>query len=330
MLGILILTQNGKRWLPRIYRAIRAQSYPYVQVYLVDNASEDGSVEITRTNYPEVTVIRMPKNLGYCMAYNIAMPHAFADGCEWVIWANNDVSMEPGCLSELVRVAQSDAKIGVLGPAFLGWTDNEPNYYMLGNHPCAIGAMKSNSKRAIDVEWVEGSFLMVGRRCFEAIGPLDPYYFMYSEEADFCRRARYHGWKVILVPSALARHYAGGSSGGNQEIARSIAWLQSRNYYIYHLANPFQDFLRNILETAHVFGVKMKEHLSSKSMRSIFFETQVFFVVMRDLRKIYGKWRRDVVKQHPPSTTPDLQSMKAEIVRSERHLKQRKDFALMR
>src|SRR5450756_29513 len=120
-IGILILNRNGKKWLPTIYDSIRLNVCPNVRVYLVDNASDDGSVEVTVDKYPEVTILRLPQNLGYCMAYNLAMPYAFADGCEWVIWANSDILLEPGCLTELTWAAQSHQRIGVLGPAFLAW-----------------------------------------------------------------------------------------------------------------------------------------------------------------------------------------------------------------
>lgn len=270
----------------------------------------------------------MPKNLGYCMAYNLAMSQTFADSCDWVIWANNDVRIKPNCLSELTRTAQSDCKIGVLGPAFLGWTDNEPNYYMVGNHPYALDAMKSKSGEPIDVEWVEGSFLMVSRRCIESVGPLDPYLFFYCEESDFCRRARYQGWRVVLVPSAFARHYAGGWSEKRQQNKETANWLQTRNYYIYHLANPFKSFFRNILQTVHVLGVKVKEHFQNKSMRSLFFETRVFFMIIRDLRRIYNKWRRDKAGLQPLPVTPDLQSLRPEILRSDRNYEGRWDLPL--
>ena len=79
--------------------------------------------------HAEVSVLRMPQNLGYCMAYNLAMPYALAEGCEWVIWANNDVRVEAGCLDELVYRAQSDPRIGVLGPVFLAWEKDEPMIY---------------------------------------------------------------------------------------------------------------------------------------------------------------------------------------------------------
>lgn len=312
-LGILILNRNGKEWLSPLYDSIKFDGYPEVRVYLVDNASDDGSVELTLERYPEVTILRVPQNLGYCMAYNLSMPYAFANGCEWVIWANNDIKLEPGCLSELARIAESDSKIGVLGPAFLAWESDEPNYYIVGNHPYAIPAMRSQSHEPIDVEWVEGSFLMVSRHCVEAIGPLDPYLFFYWEETDFCRRARYQGWKVVLVPSALARHYAGGSV--NEQNKGIINRVQSRNYYIYKLTNPFQGFLRNFMNSLHVFLVNVKPNRRG-SPSSLMTEIRVFGQVLGDIRNIHKKWVRDRMGVHPPITTEEFQSTHIEVIQA--------------
>jgi GT2 family glycosyltransferase len=302
-IGILVLNRNGKDWLPLLYESLKNNGYPNRRVYLVDNASNDGSVELTLECYPEVTVIRMPQNLGYCMAYNLAMPYAFADGCEWVIWANNDIKLEPGCLSELARIAQSDSEIGVLGPAFLSWDSDVPNYYMIGNHPDAVEAMKSKSREPIDVEWVEGSFLMVSRRCVERVGPLDPYLYFYWEEADFCRRARYKGWRVVLVPSALARHYAGGWSSADKVNKQKANWLQSRNYYIYQLANPFQSFTQNLRDGLHLFLVNMESNFP-RQMPSLKSHFRIFSEVIRDIRVIHKKWARDKAGIHPRMSNP--------------------------
>lgn len=314
-LGILILNHNGKNWLAQIYDSIKFDGYPNVFLYLVDNASNDGSVELTLERYPEVSVIQMPQNLGYCMAYNLAMRCAFADGCKWVIWANNDIKLERGCLSELVRIAENDPQIGVLGPAFLAWERDDPNYYMLGNHPYAIPAMKSQFGEPIDVEWVEGSFLMVSRRCIETVGPLDPYLFFYWEEADFCRRARYQGWRVVLVPSALARHYVGGWSSADMVNRQKANWLQSRNYYIYQLANPFQSFTQNLRDGLHLFLVNMKSNFP-RQMASLKSHFRIFAEVIRDIRVIHKKWARDRKGEHPPQTTGELSAQDIKVIRS--------------
>jgi GT2 family glycosyltransferase len=312
-IGILILNHNGKTWLQPVYESVRNHGYPKVRIYLIDNASNDESVGMTRKKYPEVTVIRMPTNLGYCMAYNLAMPYAFGDGCDWVIWANNDVQIEPNCLSELARIVQSDSKIGVIGPAFLAWDKDEPNYYMVGNHPYALDAMMSKSGEAIDVEWVEGSFLMVSRRCVESVGPLDPYLFFYWEETDFCRRARHQGWRVVLVTRALARHYAGGWSAADQQNKTKANWLQSRNYYVYKLANPFQGFVRNIREALHLFLVNVKANRLGFPT-SLINEIRVFAKVIREIRHIHKKWTRDLLGIHPPVTTEEFKSVNVEIM----------------
>jgi GT2 family glycosyltransferase len=141
--GILILNQNGKELVGPLHESLRRDEYSNIRIYLVDNDSDDGSVELTLERYPEVAIIRMPKNLGYCMVYNLAMPRAFADGCQWIIWSNNDIRLQSGCLSELARVARSDSRIGGLGPAFLAWESDEPNYYIFGNPPHSATALKA-------------------------------------------------------------------------------------------------------------------------------------------------------------------------------------------
>jgi hypothetical protein len=312
-IGILVLNRNGVKWIPLILNSLRSNDYRNKQIFLVDNASEDGSVEMTSEEYPEVTILRMPKNVGYCMAYNLSMPYAFANGCEWVIWANNDIKLEPGCLSELARIAESDSKIGVLGPAFLAWESDEPNYYIVGNHPYAIPAMRSQSHEPIDVEWVEGSFLMVSRHCVEAVGPLDPYLFFYWEETDFCRRARYQGWKVVLVPSALARHYAGGWSAGDPKNMMTANKLQARNYYIYKLADPFKAFSSNLIAAIHLLLVNIKQYFLKKPS-FVLFHIRTFTWVLRDIRVIYQKWVRDRMGVHSPITTEEFQSTHIEVI----------------
>jgi GT2 family glycosyltransferase len=311
-IGILVLNRNGRQWLASIFRSLREQGYENQRFYLVDNASTDGSVEFTQFEYPEVTIIQMPRNLGFCMAYNLAMPYAFADGCDWVIWANNDVELEPGCLEELARIASADPRIGVLGPSFLDWEKDEPNDYMRGNHPYAIPAMEQGGKEPIAVDWVEGSFLMVRRSCVEAIGLLDPLLFFYWEEADFCRRARFRGWKVVLVPRALARHYAGGWSASDPQKQKAANRLQTRNFYIYKMADPSHRFLTNLFSALHLFLVNLKQK-GGLNPSSILFHCKLFAGTMKEILPIYQKYVRDLQGGHPASTTEEYASIEARI-----------------
>lgn len=312
LLGIMILNRNGKPWLAPLFESLGRSGYASLRIYLVDNASDDGSVEMTLENFPEVTIIRMSQNMGYCMAYNMAMPYAFADRCEWVVWANNDVQLECGCLNELIRVARSDSRIGVVGPAFLEWNSDEPNEYMRGNHSNAIPPMRARSGQPINVEWVEGSFLMVSRKCLESVGPLDPYLYFYWEEADFCRRARYRGWRVVMVPNALARHYAGGWSNGDPNNKTTANQLQARNFYIYKLANPFGGFSTNLLAAFHLLLVQIKRNFP-KDASSMQLHIKIFANVLKEIWSVYKKWKRDREGIHPPKTQGNFLIPKVEV-----------------
>jgi GT2 family glycosyltransferase len=301
MIGLMVLNHNGKQWLSPLFDSIRSNGHRSVRIYLIDNGSNDGSAEFTLSSHPDVTVIRIRENLGYAMAYNLAMPRAFADGCDWVIWANNDILLEPGCLRELDRAVQSDPGIGVAGPAFLSWNSDEPNYYMEGKHPALIPAMKAPSPVAVDVDWVEGSFLMVSRNMVETVGPLDPRFFAFWEEADFCRRVHHSGRRVVLVPGAMARHY--GRSSFSKESSSTLGeWLQSRNYHIYKLTDPRRSFGSNLLASAHLLATNIKSKAKS-SPGAVLLELRAWIAVLVRAGVWYRKWRDD--RRHIPPAPLD-------------------------
>jgi GT2 family glycosyltransferase len=311
VIGVMILNYNGKQWLSPLYESIRRNGYPHVRIYLVDNCSTDGSVESTLHDYPDVTVIRMPGNLGYCAAYNLSMPQAFADGCEWVIWANNDVLLEPGCLAELAQAVQADPRICVAGPSFLSWESNEPNYYMKGKCPDLIPAMQARSRIPADVDWVEGSFLMVNRGTIEAVGALDTRLFIFWEEADFCRRARQWGKRVVLVPSARVRHFGGAFSEGRRDRRRE--WLHSRNFYIYTLTDPALSFARNLFNLVHLLAANIKV-AARKYPDSVFLEIRAFMAVLMKAGMWHKKWMNIRRRIKLAAIDPSLQGIQPEIL----------------
>ena len=267
-----------------------------MRMYIVDNASTDGSVHSVLREYPDVTIIQMPKNMGYSMAYNLAMPYAFADGCKWVIWANYDILLEPGCLSEMIRAAESDPGIGVVGPAFISWESDAPNYYMTGNHPHLIQAMEARSATPVDVDWVEGSLLMVSRSIVETVGPLDPRFFMFWEEAEFCRRVRFSGKRVVLVPSARARHYGGMSNLRKSKMSRRD-WLLARNFHIYTLTDPHRSFACNLLASARLLATNLKRGFT-ESPGAVSLELRAYAAALMRIGVWYRKWLHD--RRHVP------------------------------
>lgn len=299
--AVLILNYNGVGWLPAIYDALAQQDAENVRVYLVDNASTDESITFTINHYPAVKIIQMAQNVGFSMAYNVATPIAFDDGCDTVVWANNDIRLATDCLRIMEETLARDERIGIVGPAFLEWTSDEPNRYMREVNPYALDAMSARRVDPVPVAWVEGSILMIRKRCFESVGPLDPGYFFYWEEADYCRRARHHGWRVVIAPSAIARHYGGGSVGSPTHRDRFIR-LKTRNEYIYRGTDPTRSWPENLSSIAHLAAVKLKAGLLDRST-TLPFEMAALFDASGKIATMRRKWQRDRSRQLPPPST---------------------------
>lgn len=255
-LGIQILNYNGMRWLPELLRSLKQEALPGQRIYVVDNASSDESLKYIAKEHPDVVVIQHSENLGYAEAYNRAIPRAFTDGCDWVCLQNTDTIVQPGWLEPMARAAASIPNAGLMGPVFTEWNNDGANYYMKGRCQDVIPYMNDSSHPPSDREWVEGSSLFLRKECFECIGGLDPLYFMYWEEADFCRRARHAGWRVVIVPGSICKHYAGGSAAST-----GPGFLQLRNHFIYQLTDPSHSFAGNVLSAGRLGMTYLKQRV---------------------------------------------------------------------
>jgi GT2 family glycosyltransferase len=302
--GILILNRNGQKWLQALYESLRLDGYGNKRVYLVDNQSTDGSQDFTRKHYPEVKVLQMPENLGYSMAYNLCMEIAFSDGCDWVSWQNNDTLVEPGWLNRLTEVAAADPKIGVMGPVFRDWDKPGPSPFMYKRYPEVIPFWEDSSRPPVNVDWVEGSVLLTSRACFDDVGPLEADLFFYWEDTDFCRRAQYHGWRVVLVPGAVVRHYGGGSTGSISVSAINFNTLKTHNHFVFKYCDPNRSRWRNFLSCLRLLGVQGKKGLRGETpIQNTRILLGVFAQFLGGLPRWSCKWKRDREGEHGPKLT---------------------------
>ena len=285
-LGILILNYNGMRWLPELLKSLKQQALPDQHIYVVDNASSDESLDYVTTEHPDVSIIRHSENLGYAEAYNRTLPLAFADGCNWVCLQNTDTIVQSNWL-EPIATAETDPTIGIMGPVFTKWASDDPNYYMNGRCRDVIPYMTDPTYPPTDRDWVEGSSLFLRKECFEQIGGLNPLYFMYWEEADLCRRARHKGWRVVIVPGSVCKHFSGGSAKQTKP-----GFLQLRNHFIYELTDPFHNFSRNILAAARLSLTYLKQYTwdrpdASASLRLL----HALGSTLANVPHCYGSWK---------------------------------------
>ncbi|WP_018331981.1 glycosyltransferase [Actinomycetospora chiangmaiensis] len=228
--AVVIVTFRSASAVGGLIESLRAATGELrVAVTVVDNASTDDTVAVVAA-HGDVTLVAHDQNSGYAHAVNLGV--AASPPCKVVAILNPDLRVAPTMLSELHTVLAESPETGVAVPILYGDDGHvspslrrEPRVTaVLGDavlgarwqrRPAGWGEIvydRARYETAGSVDWATGAALAVSAPCAAAVGPWDDEsFFLYSEETDFCRRARDAGWSVRVVPTAAATHSGGGS-----------------------------------------------------------------------------------------------------------------------
>lgn len=209
-----MLNHNGLHLLRRCFDSIRNLSYTNLEVVMVDNASSDGSQEFLRQNYPEVFLIQNPNDDGFPSGMNMGIQRAFANGADHIALLNNDTEVDPGWISEMVSVAESDSRIGAVASRMM-FMDNRRliNGIGVGINLLAVGwdrflgrVFTPEMDRTEDVFSVCGGACLFRAEALRRAGVLDRTYLHYLEDVDLCIRIREKGYRIVTAPLAVIYH----------------------------------------------------------------------------------------------------------------------------
>jgi GT2 family glycosyltransferase/glycosyltransferase involved in cell wall biosynthesis len=241
LLDIIIINYNST--LPLLHcvnSLLNAESAISLNIYVQDNASskKDDVDRLTRA-FPEVRLVKNDRNLGFAKAVNNALNQGSAP---YVLILNPDTLVQPGLLSDTMGYMEAHPSVGILGPmifdgngAIQGSARAFPNLLtalfgrksllskIFPNNPITrenVLTARSDGVTPMEVDWVSGACMLVRREAVNHVGPLDDKFFMYWEDADWCRRMWQKGWKVVYFPRSSVMHYVGVSSETN--IFRSV------------------------------------------------------------------------------------------------------------
>lgn len=215
---VIVVTHNSADCIADLLRSIREAGVDG-EVVVVDNGSLDDSATIAEQGGARVIC---NTNVGYAGGINRGVREA-PDADAYVI-LNPDLTVAPGFLDPLLG-ALGEPGVGIVVPQVLDDAGHRQN--SLRREPSLARAIGLNwtgiplfseyvtgdevYARPADVDWALGAAMAVSRSCLEAVGPWDESFFLYSEETDFCLRARDAGWRVRYVPESLVTHIGGGS-----------------------------------------------------------------------------------------------------------------------
>ncbi len=236
-LSIIIVNWNVRDMLDQCLSSLHSaniaidqsdETGPGAEIIVVDSGSADGSVEMVRENYPAVILLAQSENIGFTRGNNIGLERSRG---RYLLLLNPDTEVRRDALPALIDFMNQHEQAGIVGPQTLN-TDGShqstrrrfpslltgifESTWLSSWAPATIERhyrMLDTADGAItEVDWVQGSALLMRREVYRDIGGLDEGFTMYAEEMDFCRRAKDKGWLVFYHGGAIITHHGGKSS----------------------------------------------------------------------------------------------------------------------
>lgn len=242
MVSIIIVNYNGKEQTSACLQSLRAVSSAIAyEVILVDNYSTDGSVEIIRRDFPDITVLEQKTNVGFGQANNIGAHSARG---EYLFFINNDTLFQRDILKPLKEFIETDEYTGAAAPMLL----NPDGTYQLsfGYFPSIINELRTKRDTARlknipadrspkRVDWVSFAAVMIRRSAFIKVNGFDERYFMYFEDADLCLRLQKTGYRTFYCPEYALIHRGGGS--WSKDVSNTIRKEYRRSQMLFYTSH---------------------------------------------------------------------------------------------
>jgi GT2 family glycosyltransferase len=226
-LSVVIVAWNAKHYLELCLESLeKAPPKRSMEVFVVDNASADETVDMVESKFPWVKLIKSNENLGFSKGNNVAIRQCQG---RYIALVNPDVIVFSGCLDGLADFLDENPRVGNVGPRVFNSDMSQQStcrrFPTLWNNFCSATQLERIFKnnrlfagehmfyfshdRRLAVDVIVGCFSMIRREAFEEVGLLDEDLFMYGDDVDWCRRARNAGWDVVFYPGAQAIHDRG-------------------------------------------------------------------------------------------------------------------------
>ena len=246
---VIIPNFNGKNILQECLKSLKNQDIPF-EVIIIDNASQDGSVDYIKKHYPYFTLIENKKNLGFAAAVNQGIKDSKS---EYIFLLNNDTQLDPNCISNLLKCIKKDENIFAVSSKMIQYHDRNKmddagdEYTILG-WTKRVGYGKSPDLYHYERETFSAcaGAALYRRNVFDEIGFFDENFFTYMEDVDISYRARIQGYKCIYCPQAIVYH-VGSAASGSRYNEFKIRLAARNNVYVPFKNMPWPQLTVNFL-----------------------------------------------------------------------------------
>ncbi len=280
--SVIIPTYNRRDLAVSCLESLRGQHFRDFEIIVVDDASQDDTVEVLHRDFPDVELVVRDTNGRFAKAVNAGIRKARG---EWFFLLNNDVSLAPDVLELLVEAGESRGA-GMVAPLIL-WQDEPDVVYAAGDRIRADGRPESIGFRVPLADFtlpgrifgVTAAAGLYSRALLDTVGPLDEAFVAYFEDSDLCLRARLAGFEAVLVPEAKAYHIGSASIQGQ-------TWWRSAQCYRNHALLVGKNFPLPILLRHAPTLLRERFHQA----RSLFTSARTQFGALGALRVLLSIW----------------------------------------
>ena len=221
-IAVVILNWNGEHFLEKFLPSVTSYSQE-ATIYVVDNGSTDNSISFLKTNYPNIQLIELAENYGFCGGYNKALEQIDA---EYYVILNSDVEVTPDWLVAPVSYLDKNNNVAAVQPKIKSYHNKQffehagaggGQIDILGFPYCrgrlfmSVEEDKGQYNDTTDIFWATGAAFFVRAETFHKKGGFDPDFFAHMEEIDLCWRMQNTGYRIVYCSESEVYHVGGGT-----------------------------------------------------------------------------------------------------------------------
>lgn len=242
--AVIVLNWNCREDTLECLYSLADLTYPNYEIIVVDNGSTDGSVEAVREVFPAVRLLVNSDNLGFAGGNNVGIRHALKQDMDYVFVLNNDTTVAPTLLNELVTTAEADSQVGLVGPKIYYYDQRDKLWYAgareqwLRRIPGTVGLDELDRGQydlPRETAFIYGTAMLIRRQVLKDVGLFDERFFAYHEDADFCMRARRAGYRCIYNPRGMMWHKVSATTRATPHIQDYLRAKGRILFFVKHL-----------------------------------------------------------------------------------------------
>lgn len=275
LVSVIVLNWNGKKFLKNCLSSLLQQTYQNYEIVFMDNGSTDGSVDFVKTTFKgcsKIKIVALERNYGFSKGNNIGFKHAKD---KYVISLNNDTEVQPNFVEELVKVAESDEKIGSVGCKIVNYDGSAGYGPVFTNKGFIVPFLFASDIKLIRRRWEKvcntysanlancGCAVLYRKKVLEIVGGFDEDFWSDWEDHDLGFRITLAGFKSVYTPKTAVFHAGAGSEGFSAKrsvrIVRNMLFTYIKNYEPENVATRFMLFLFIFLPITHIARIFLNE-----------------------------------------------------------------------